>query len=178
MKSTKSFRGQALLTLTFLFQLESSSYAFSPSPPLATSTKFSGYSITSRMSPTRLQVVEELSEAGVEAVATGSIGDLAEAVSTLDIEEIAEALANTPLDGLLHEPVLWSMGVMLSIVALLQAWEEAIHRTRHALPEALMPVVDSMLAEVGGIGFVGVSCSRSMFQFCLFCFEFNSMKMF
>lgn len=73
------------------------------------------------------------------------------------VQDIAESVSNNPIDALLHEPVLWSMGVMLSIVALLQAWEGAIHKTRKVLPEALMPVVDSMLAEVGGIGFVGVS---------------------
>jgi len=45
---------------------------------------------------------------------------------------------------------------MLSIVALLYTWEETIKTTREKLPATLMPVVDSMLAEMGGLGFVGL----------------------
>lgn len=82
---------------------------------------------------------------------------------------VAEAAATTientvqPTSGvfgivniLLHEPVVWSTLVMLSIVSLLLAWEAAIKTVRKVLPEALMPVVDSMLAEMGGLGFIGV----------------------
>ena len=45
---------------------------------------------------------------------------------------------------------------MLSIVALLFTWEEAVKSAREKLPATLMPVVDSMLAEMGGLGFIGL----------------------
>ena len=99
-------------------------------------------------------LVEDIADSfssNVEEIAE-SVGEIADSV-----EEIAESLASNPVDVILHEPVLWSMAVMLSIVALLQAWEEAIHKTRKTLPDTLMPVVDSMLAEVSGLGFIGVS---------------------
>lgn len=52
--------------------------------------------------------------------------------------------------------LVWSMVVMLTIVGLLLAWEEAVHMIRHSLPQALTPVVDSILAEMGGLGFIGL----------------------
>jgi len=45
---------------------------------------------------------------------------------------------------------------MVSIVGLLYVWEESIHYLRKNIPKALEPVIDSMLAEVGGIGFIGL----------------------
>jgi hypothetical protein len=61
------------------------------------------------------------------------------------------------LDTILpHSPVFWSSAIMLSIVALLFTWEEAVKSTREKLPATLMPVVDSMLAEMSGLGFIGL----------------------
>jgi hypothetical protein len=45
---------------------------------------------------------------------------------------------------------------MSSIVALLYIWEECIKVSRETLPATLAPVVDSMLAEMGGLGFIGL----------------------
>jgi hypothetical protein len=61
-----------------------------------------------------------------------------------------------PLDFLLQSPIFWSTSIMLSIVALLYTWEEAVIEARERLPPALMPVVDKMLAEMGGLGFIGL----------------------
>lgn len=61
------------------------------------------------------------------------------------------------LDTILpHSPVFWSSAIMLSIVALLFSWEEAVKSTREKLPATLVPVVDSMLAEMSGLGFIGL----------------------
>ena len=49
--------------------------------------------------------------------------------------------------------------VMLLIVGLLLAWEEGVHAVKHWLPKALLPVVESMLAEVAGLGFIGLLLS-------------------
>jgi hypothetical protein len=48
---------------------------------------------------------------------------------------------------------------MLSLVALLYTWEEAVSIARTKLGPTLMPVVDSMLAEMGGLGFIGLFLS-------------------
>ncbi|KAL7575202.1 hypothetical protein ACA910_018689 [Epithemia clementina (nom. ined.)] len=48
---------------------------------------------------------------------------------------------------------------MVSIVALLFSWEQAVNSARRSLPETLQPVVDSMLVEMGGLGFVGLFLS-------------------
>lgn len=63
------------------------------------------------------------------------------------------------LDDLLHIPTVWSVFAMTSIVALLVAWEEAIENIRHNTPKPILPVIDSMLAEVGGLGFIGLFLS-------------------
>lgn len=45
---------------------------------------------------------------------------------------------------------------MLSIMALLFSWEEAIKAMHNKLPKTLMHMVGSMLAEMGGLGFIGL----------------------
>ena len=60
------------------------------------------------------------------------------------------------LDPILQNPVFWSMSIMMSIVALLYSWEKTITSARSSLPETLQPVVNSMLVEMGGLGFVGL----------------------
>lgn len=91
--------------------------------------------------------------------------DIAEAAATT-IEEVLPGSGSSfsLVDMVLHEPVVWSTLVMLSIVSLLLAWEEAIKTVRKVLPEALMPVVDSMLAEMGGLGFIGVSTKIILYE--------------
>ena len=53
---------------------------------------------------------------------------------------------------ILHTPTLWSVLAMTSIVALLVLWEETVHNSRSNTPKPIRPVIDSMLAEVGGLG--------------------------
>ena len=48
---------------------------------------------------------------------------------------------------------------MTSIVSLLVTWENAIENIRENTPKPIVPVIDSMLAEVGGLGFVGLFLS-------------------
>ena len=55
-------------------------------------------------------------------------------------------------NSILHNPTLWSILAMTSIVGLLVLWEETIHNLRHNTPKPILPVIDSMLAEVGGLG--------------------------
>lgn len=71
-----------------------------------------------------------------------------------------EAVLNMPMMySLSHSPVLWSTIVMLSIVFLLVAWEQSIHHVRTTLPKPFLSFVDGMLAEVSGIGFIGLFLS-------------------
>jgi hypothetical protein len=46
--------------------------------------------------------------------------------------------------------------IMLTIVALLFLWEESVEWARETVPKSLMPVVESILAEIGGLGFIGL----------------------
>lgn len=64
-----------------------------------------------------------------------------------------------PIDAALHEQFVWSNLVMLSIVGLLVTWEELVKTVRKSLPDALLPVIESMLAEISGLGFVGLFLS-------------------
>ena len=70
---------------------------------------------------------------------------------------IAAAIESTPvLKQILSQPVFWTFAIMTSIVALLYSWEEGVHALRKNLPKTLTPVLDSMLAEMGGLGFIGI----------------------
>jgi len=77
--------------------------------------------------------------------------------STLQLA--TEEPANSLIYTILHTPTLWSILAMTSIVALLVLWEETIHNIRSSTPKAIVPVIDSMLAEVGGLGFIGLFLS-------------------
>ncbi|KAL7530275.1 hypothetical protein ACHAXR_003399 [Thalassiosira sp. AJA248-18] len=80
---------------------------------------------------------------------------LAASDAATDVLVYDEPMLNT----LLHIPTLWSVLAMTSIVALLVAWEESVENIRHNTPKPIMPVIDSMLAEVGGLGFIGLFLS-------------------
>lgn len=45
---------------------------------------------------------------------------------------------------------------MLTIVGLLYGWEKSVEWIRRSLPKSLLPVVESILAEMGGLGFIGL----------------------
>eukprot|EP00577_Skeletonema_sp_RCC1716_P006936 CAMPEP_0113438998 /NCGR_PEP_ID=MMETSP0013_2-20120614/38241_1 /TAXON_ID=2843 ORGANISM="Skeletonema costatum, Strain 1716" /NCGR_SAMPLE_ID=MMETSP0013_2 /ASSEMBLY_ACC=CAM_ASM_000158 /LENGTH=570 /DNA_ID=CAMNT_0000329743 /DNA_START=35 /DNA_END=1750 /DNA_ORIENTATION=- /assembly_acc=CAM_ASM_000158 len=77
----------------------------------------------------------------------------------LNIQLTTEEPANSLIYTILHTPTLWSILAMTSIVALLVLWEETIHNIRSSTPKAIVPVIDSMLAEVGGLGFIGLFLS-------------------
>ena len=45
---------------------------------------------------------------------------------------------------------------MLTIVGLLKAWESAVEQLQENSPPAVRPVIDRVLGEIGGLGFVGL----------------------
>lgn len=63
---------------------------------------------------------------------------------------------NNLWDSLLASPTFWSVTLMLTLVFLLYVWEEAVKLTKESIPLQLRPVVDSMLGEMGGLGFIGL----------------------
>ncbi len=65
------------------------------------------------------------------------------------------SLANAEA-GLLSSPVFWSVSVMLTIVGLLKAWELSVEALQENSPPAVRPVIDRVLGEIGGLGFVGL----------------------
>jgi hypothetical protein len=53
-------------------------------------------------------------------------------------------------------PAVGSSIIMFTIVGLLYLWEESVEWLRETVPKALRPVVESILAEIGGLGFIGL----------------------
>jgi hypothetical protein len=68
----------------------------------------------------------------------------------LSHQEAGEVDATTLL------PVVGSSLIMLTIVGLLYIWEESVEWMRETVPKAIRPVVESVLAEIGGLGFIGL----------------------
>lgn len=64
---------------------------------------------------------------------------------------VAEASNSVPI-----LPVLGSLVIMLTIISLLFFWEKSVKWIRETVPPALLPVVESILAEIGGLGFIGL----------------------
>ena len=88
----------------------------------------------------------------------------------LDQHEPATSLltAETPASALLlllQVPAVWSMFMMLSIVLLLYGWEKSVETVREVLDETLLPVIESMLSEVAGLGFIGLVLEALVFPF-------------
>ena len=52
--------------------------------------------------------------------------------------------------------VLTSTAVILVIIGLLYAYEMSVHLAKHYLPPQLLPVLNVMLAEIAGLGFIGL----------------------
>ncbi|KAL3925300.1 MAG: hypothetical protein SGILL_000506 [Bacillariaceae sp.] len=108
-----------------------------PAKPLVGPSTFT----TSKISPSSPQHGSKSSLGTVTPVATS-------------IEHVSQNLG--VLAPLFQQTEFWSLCVMLSIVSLLLLWEESVVLARTRLPPTLMPVVDSMLAEMGGLGFIGL----------------------
>eukprot|EP00559_Dactyliosolen_fragilissimus_P003554 CAMPEP_0184861372 /NCGR_PEP_ID=MMETSP0580-20130426/6073_1 /TAXON_ID=1118495 /ORGANISM="Dactyliosolen fragilissimus" /LENGTH=588 /DNA_ID=CAMNT_0027358845 /DNA_START=528 /DNA_END=2294 /DNA_ORIENTATION=+ len=64
-----------------------------------------------------------------------------------------------PVDALLHASEFWSCTVMFTVIFLLLCWEKSVQILRSSLPATLASVVDGMLAEMGGLGFIGLVLS-------------------
>jgi hypothetical protein len=64
--------------------------------------------------------------------------------------------AEAPKSFLSSSPGIGSSLIMLTIVGLLYLWEESVEWLRETVPKTLLPVVESILAEIGGLGFIGL----------------------
>lgn len=61
--------------------------------------------------------------------------------------------------SLIENPVTWSVLIMLTIVGLLLTWETLIGEAREKTPPAVRVVIDRILSEMGGLGFIGILLS-------------------
>lgn len=75
---------------------------------------------------------------------------------------IQAAEATSPVIGLLKSPELWTTLVMATIILLLYIWEEGEEIAKEALPPTLRPVLDSMIGEIGALGFIGLFLGLSV----------------
>ena len=101
----------------------------------------------------------------VEIVAEMDVVDLMDDRSTTDNAVGMIDWSNLGLLGeLVQNPIFWSTAIMLSIVFLLYSWEQTIKSARSALPDTIQPVVDSMLVEMGGLGFIGLFLSITVIE--------------
>jgi hypothetical protein len=53
----------------------------------------------------------------------------------------------------------WSVFLMLVLVGLLTVWEQGVKNLQQTLPQPLRPVINSVLGEMGGLGFIGLLLS-------------------
>ena len=79
-----------------------------------------------------------------------------EFLSATSLGVLANADHGATNAGLALLPALGSSCIMLTIVALLYSWEKSVEWARETLPGELRPVVESILGEIGGLGFVGL----------------------
>ena len=79
-----------------------------------------------------------------------------EFLSATSLGVLANADHGATNAGLALLPALGSSCIMLTIVALLYSWEKSVAWARETLPGELRPVVESILGEIGGLGFVGL----------------------
>jgi hypothetical protein len=63
------------------------------------------------------------------------------------------------IQTILHSPIFWSCTVMITIVTLLLIWDEFLEYAKEETPKSLQPVISSMLAEMGSLGFIGIIIS-------------------
>jgi hypothetical protein len=87
-------------------------------------------------------------------------------LSVASLSEISteDALFSEPsstgiIDLIIHSPVFWSFNVMLVIIGLLYSWEKGVEYVREKTPPAIVPVIESILGEMGGLGFIGLFAS-------------------
>ena len=80
------------------------------------------------------------------------------AMSTLLLSHAAvDTAAATSTSGIIPIlPVVGSSCIMLTIVGLLYLWETSVEYVRETIPKALKPVIESILGEIGGLGFIGL----------------------
>ena len=69
---------------------------------------------------------------------------------------IQAAEATSPIISFLKSPELWTTLLMATIILLLYIWEEGEEIAKEALPPTLRPVLDSMIDEIGALGFIGL----------------------
>jgi hypothetical protein len=107
--------------------------------------------------PMALQMFQYSSNVDVGATSSSSSSSLLtmSATTASTMEESSSSLIS--FDSiLLHQPVVWSMIIMLSIVSLLYIWETGVEYVREELPDSLQPVIEKILGEISGLGFIGV----------------------
>lgn len=105
------------------------------------------------VSPTTVTRINRQTK-GLEALGDDSIQQaespeifLHHAPSVLSAHETS-ALSLTPIVG--------SSLIMLTIVGLLYLWEQSVEYLRESVPKTLLPMVESILGEIGGLGFIGL----------------------
>jgi len=82
-------------------------------------------------------------------------------------QEIVRFSMETVLDTITHSSVFWSVDVMLVIVGLLYTWEKGVEYLKEESPPFIQPVVDRVLGEMGGLGFIGLFVSTVLGQAAL-----------
>ncbi len=144
-------RSYRLIAAAAVCSLASTSQAFAPpsSSSAASSPLVSSKSSAARYSPQWLP--KKPTATATTNKPSSSISQSMLPASTLLATEELSADSSL-LYTILHTPTLWSVLAMTSIVALLVLWEETIHNIRSSTPKPILPVIDSMLAEVGGLG--------------------------
>eukprot|EP00539_Tryblionella_compressa_P003766 CAMPEP_0178748926 /NCGR_PEP_ID=MMETSP0744-20121128/9137_1 /TAXON_ID=913974 /ORGANISM="Nitzschia punctata, Strain CCMP561" /LENGTH=545 /DNA_ID=CAMNT_0020402305 /DNA_START=45 /DNA_END=1682 /DNA_ORIENTATION=- len=84
--------------------------------------------------------------------------DLPTAMSTNVMAMVPEEVGRQQ-ESISYTAVAGSSLIMVTIVSLLYLWEVSVEWVRESVPKTLLPVVESILAEIGGLGFIGLILS-------------------
>lgn len=91
-------------------------------------------------------------------------GEHAELMENHIFHPISGIIDQLGMTSIVESPVFWTSTIMVCITFLLYAWEKTISSARANLPECLQPIVNSMLEEMGSLGFIGLFLSLVVVQ--------------
>jgi hypothetical protein len=97
--------------------------------------------------------------AATTTILTLALTNAAPAVAATAAAEAAVSIPTDSASAAAYVAGAWSVFLMLVLVGLLTVWEQGVKNLQQTLPKPLRPVLNSVLGEMGGLGFIGLLLS-------------------